>query len=96
MVTTTIIVISAVFYIYFKVKYFQAKAPIEKKWISTKGNIAIGAFLIAFGINQVVITSTVAIIVGTIFILLGAVNVVFGYRAYKHYMPLMLQEADSK
>jgi hypothetical protein len=93
MFTTFLIVVSAVFYIFYKVKYFQTKAPMEKKWISTKGNIAIGVFLISFGLNQIIIATTIALIVGMIFILLGAANVFFGYKAYKHYFPLVLQEA---
>ncbi|MCT8137387.1 YtpI family protein [Anaerobacillus sp. CMMVII] len=96
MITTFLIVVSAVFYLFYKVKYFQTKSPIEKKWISTKGNIAIGIFLISFGLNQIVITTTVALIIGTIFILLGTANVYFGYKAYKHYVPFVIQEANSK
>lgn len=65
----------------------------EKKWISTKGNIAIGVFLISFGFNQIVIMSTVALIIGSIFIILGALNVIFGYRAYQYYLPLAMNEA---
>ncbi|QOY33904.1 YtpI family protein [Anaerobacillus isosaccharinicus] len=96
MITTIFIVVSAVLYIFFKVKYFQAKAPIEKKLISTKGNIAIGVFLVSFGLNQIVIATTVALVIGVIFIGLGTANVFFGYKAYKHYFPLMMQEANGK
>lgn len=96
MFTTFLIVVSAVFYLFYKVKYFQTKAPLEKKWISTKGNIAIGVFLVSFGINQIIITTAVALIVGTIFIILGFANVYFGYKAYKHYSELVFQEVSEE
>ncbi len=77
-------------------KYFRTKAPIEKKWISTKGNIAIGVFLVAFGINQLKFPTQVSIAIGFIFILLGGANIFFGYKAYKYYLPLAIEEAEAK
>ncbi len=96
MFTTFLIVVSAVFYIFYKVNSLRTKSPLEKKWISTKGNIAIGVFLVSFGINQIILTTPVALFVGSIFILLGAANVFFGYKAYKHYSPLVLEEVSAK
>ncbi|RXI98538.1 hypothetical protein DS745_19655 [Anaerobacillus alkaliphilus] len=96
MITTFLIVVSAVFYLFYKVNYFRSKSPIEKKWIGTKANIAVGVFLVSFGINQIILITPVALIVGTIFILLGAANVIFGFKAYKHYSPLVLEEANAK
>lgn len=96
MITTSLIVISLVFYIFYKVKYFRTKAPVEKKWISTKGNMAIGVFLIAFGFNQFKFLTQISLIIGFIFILLGAANIYFGYKAYKYYLPLAIEEAEAK
>ena len=96
MITTTVIIISLVFYIFYKIKYFQATTPTEKKWVAKKGNMAIGVFLLAFGLNQIVIATNVALFIGTIFILLGSANVYFGYQGYKHYLPYVVQEARVK
>ncbi|OIJ10945.1 hypothetical protein BKP35_12720 [Anaerobacillus arseniciselenatis] len=95
LITTSIIIISVVFYIFFKVKYFRTKAPIEKKWISTKGNIAIGVFLVAFGLNQLRFPTNVSVAVGFTFIFLGGANIYFGYKAYKYYLPLAIEEAKA-
>lgn len=58
--------------------------------------MAIGVFLLSFGLNQIIITTTtVSIIVGLIFSILGGANVIYGYKAYKHYLPLAIEEAEN-
>ncbi|PWA11125.1 hypothetical protein DCC39_09810 [Pueribacillus theae] len=90
-----LIVISIMFYFFYKVKSFRTKAPAEKSWINTKANIAIGNFLLFFGLNQIFIyyNSTITIIVGSVFILLGLANIILGYRAYRYYLPIAIEEA---
>ncbi len=83
------------FYFFYKVKAFRTKLVIEKNWVNTKANIALGSFMTFFGLNQIFIRfdSTIALIIGVIFILLGLANVILGYRAYRHYLPLAIEEA---
>lgn len=91
-----LIVISIVIYFFYKAKAFRTKAVIEKNWINTKASIALGSFLVFFGINQIFLRydSTVALVVSIIFILLGLANIILGYKAYRHYLPLAIEEAE--
>lgn len=91
-----LITISFVFYFFYKVKSFRTKAVIEKSWVNTKANMALGSFLVFFGLNQIFIRydSVIALIVGGVFIVLGLTNVILGYRAYRHYLPLAIEEAE--
>jgi O-antigen/teichoic acid export membrane protein len=88
------IIFSFSFYVYYKIKYFRTRRPIERRWISAKSSIALGLFVFFFGLNQFFLhSSAVTYIVGTIFLLVGAGSAWAGYRAYKHYLPLVLEEA---
>lgn len=91
-----LIVVSIVLYFFYKVKAFRTKRVIERNWINTKASIALGSFLVFFGINQIFLRydSIVALVVSIIFILLGLANVVLGYKAYRHYLPLAIEEAE--
>ncbi len=91
-----LIVLSIMFYFFYKVKSFRTKAVIEKSWINTKANMALGSFLIFFGLNQIFIRydSTIALIISAVFILLGLANVALGYKAYRYYLPLAIEEAE--
>jgi hypothetical protein len=84
---TIIIIISAVFFMYNKVQFWRAKESLLKRIYQTKSTLALGFFLTAFGANLLISPrSTVDIIVGAIFAVLGAANVIFGYRASRHYI----------
>lgn len=91
-----LIMFSFAFYLYLKVKYVRTKAPAEKKWISSKASMALGAFISLFGINQLFLFHTiVTYIVATIFIILGVINIWGGYKAYKYFLPLAAEEAEN-
>ncbi|GLH64649.1 MULTISPECIES: YtpI family protein [Bacillaceae] len=88
------IIFSFSFYVYYKIKYFRSHRPMERRWLSAKSSIALGLFVFFFGLNQFFLhSSTVTYIIGTIFLLIGAGSAWAGYRAYKHYLPLVLEEA---
>lgn len=92
---TILIVISVGFFIYFKIKQWRASSTLESKWQQTRGNIALGVFLISFSLNSLYFPrSKVEIIVGIVFGLLGIANVYFGYQAYKHYLPQLVDEIE--
>ncbi|MBM7701221.1 YtpI family protein [Metabacillus iocasae] len=85
------------FYVYLKLKYVRSKRPIEKQWLSAKSSIALGVFVLFFGINQwFIYQTTLSIIVGLLFVLIGAGSIWAGVRAYKHYLPFVIKEAQEQ
>jgi hypothetical protein len=89
------IVISFVFYLFYKVKYIRTRRMAQRQWLSAKSGIALGLFVLLFGINQLFIFhSTVTYIIATIFILLGGYNVFGGIKAYQFYLPLASKETQ--
>lgn len=90
-----LIVLSFVFYIFYKIKYVRSKRPAERKWLSAKSSIALGLFVALFGINQLFLfQTTVTYIVGAIFIVIGSLSVWGGIKAYKFYLPQAAKEAQ--
>jgi TRAP-type C4-dicarboxylate transport system permease large subunit len=90
------IVITFVFYLFYKVKYMRSRRPVLRQWLSAKSGIALGLFVCLFGINQLFIfQSTVTYIIATIFILLGGYNVYAGIKAYQFYLPQVLKETQN-
>jgi len=93
-VLVILIIFSLSFYAYYKMKYFRSHRPAERRWISAKANMALGSFVFFFGANQFFLySSTITYVVGTIFLLIGGGSVWAGYRTYKHYLPLVIEEA---
>lgn len=89
------IVISFAFYIFYKVKYVRSNKPFERKWISSKSSIALGLLVALFGINQLFLfQTTVTYIVAAIFILLGSFSIFSGWKSYKYFFPLAIEEAE--
>ena len=66
----------------------------EKGWLSGKSAMALGSFVLFFGINQFLELSTARIIVGILFVLFGSASVFNGFRQYKHFLPLAVEEAE--
>jgi uncharacterized membrane protein HdeD (DUF308 family) len=91
-----LIVLSFVFYIFYKIKYVRSKRPAERKWLSAKSSIALGLFVGLFGLNQVFLFhTTITYIVAAIFIIIGSMSVWSGVKAYKFYLPLAAKEAKN-
>ncbi|ASS92148.1 MAG: hypothetical protein C6W58_02090 [Bacillaceae bacterium] len=89
-------VISLSFYVFYKIKYFRTKRPMERSWISSKSSISLGLFVFFFGLNQMFLNrSTVALIVGVVFIITGCLSIWAGYKAYKYYLPLAIKESEN-
>lgn len=94
-ILAVLIILSLMFYLFFKVKFVRSRLPMEKKWISGKSSIALGSFVTFFGINQLFLfQSTLTYIVAAIFILLGGFSIIGGFKMYKHYLPFAIQEAE--
>ena len=90
-----LIVISFALYVYYKIKYVRCRRPIEKKWLSSKSSMALGLFVALFGINQLFLfQQTITYIVAGIFIVIGLLSAIAGFKAYKHYLPFAIEEAE--
>ncbi|MFE8703726.1 YtpI family protein [Cytobacillus sp. FJAT-54145] len=89
------IIVSLVFYVFYRVKAYRSKLPAEKKWISSKASIALGLFVGIFGLNQLFLNpSTVTYIVSAVFILIGGISVWGGIKSYQFYLPHAAKEAE--
>ncbi|MGM7720858.1 YtpI family protein [uncultured Metabacillus sp.] len=96
-VLVVMIIISLAFYVYYKVKAYRSQKPIEKQWISAKSSIALGIFVASFGLNQLFLyRSSISLIVGIIFLLIGLGSSWAGFRAYKHYLPQVINESGTQ
>lgn len=91
-----LIIILLVFYLFYKTKYFRSNRPVEKKWLSSKSNIALGLLVCFFGLNHLIYIaeSTVNYVIAVIFILYGAYFAWTGFKKYKHYLPFAIEEAE--
>ncbi|KKB43293.1 YtpI family protein [Bacillus thermotolerans] len=90
-----IIILSFVFYIFYKVQYVRSRRPMEKKWLSAKSSIALGLFVSVFGLNTLFIQQTiVSYIIAAVFILIGGASVWAGIKAYRHFLPYARREAE--
>lgn len=91
----SLIVISFLFYLFYKMKQFRSNLPAERKWLSAKANIALGFFILLFGVNQLFIfKTTMTYVISAIFVMLGCINIFGGYRLFKFYLPIAVKEAD--
>ncbi|MDA7027211.1 YtpI family protein [Bacillus sp. CLL-7-23] len=87
------IVISAIFYLYYKVKYVRTKRAVEKEYFSAKSSMCLGLFIMFFGTNLLLLNrDALSSGIGIIFILTGIGSMWAGYKAYKHYLPLLAKE----
>jgi len=83
-----LIVLSFVFYIFYKIKYVRSKRPAERSWLSAKSSIALGLFVALFGINQLFLFQT------AVTYIVGSLSVWGGIKAYKFYLPQAAKEAQ--
>ena len=88
-----LIVISFVFYFYFKTKQFRSELPIAKKWYANRALIALGSLLFFFGLNQLFLFSTtLTYVISGLFIVIGLFTMVNYYRIAKHYGQFVEEE----
>lgn len=90
-----IILVSLAFYVFYKIKTFRTRLPMEKKWLKGKSSIALGTFVATYGINQLILFhTTTTFIIGAIFIVIGGISIWGGFKVYKHFLPLAIEEAE--
>lgn len=89
------IILSFVMYLFYKTQYFRATTPALKQWLSAKSSIALGAFVVLFGVNyQFINFTTVSVIVGLLFLFFGGGSIWNGIKAYRYYLPLAIKERE--
>ncbi|RFU65990.1 YtpI family protein [Peribacillus glennii] len=95
LIFAALIVISFTFYIFYKVRFYRTHLPMEKKWLSAKSQVALGLFVALFGVNQLFLyQTTMTYVVTAIFTLVGGLSIFGGFKAYKFYLPLAIEEAE--
>lgn len=81
-----IIAVSIVMYIYYKVMILRTKDELNQKYMNAKARIFLGSFIFFFGINQYIAYQTRFILfISLVFFALGLMQMVYGFKAAKHY-----------
>ncbi|MFL6561543.1 MAG: YtpI family protein, partial [Bacillus sp. (in: firmicutes)] len=83
-VFVVLIAVLFAFYLFYKTKYIRSNRLVEKKWLAAKSNIALGLFVLLFGVNHLLFISetTVMYIVAVVFIVYGALFSWVGFKKY--------------
>lgn len=90
------IVVALFLFVYFKVAQSRGNGPGQTQLNNAKANMALGVFILAFGINSYIsFQTTTAAIIALIFAVLGAANLYFGFQRYQHYKPLAKKEKNA-
>lgn len=80
-----LIVLSFAAYFYYKTKQFRSTLPIRKKWYKAKAGIALGAFIIAFGLNTCIVYPTlVGFAIAAVFIVVGFMEAYSNFKRARH------------
>lgn len=94
-VFAALIIVALAFYCFYKVRFFRTNLPMEKRWLSSKSSIALGLFVSLFGVNQLFLfQTTLTYVIATIFIIVGTLSIWSGFKAYKFFLPLAIDEAE--
>lgn len=86
MILPILIVLSIVFYVYYKVAIIKSDEILTQKYLNAKSRICLGGFVIFFAINQYIFYQTkISLFIGIAFFILGALQVSRGLKEAKHY-----------
>lgn len=81
-----LIVLSLVFYVYYKVAILKSKDNLTQAYFNAKSRICLGSFVFLFGINQYVFYQTqLSLFIGILFLILGGMQLSVGFKEVKHY-----------
>ncbi|MFD1038115.1 YtpI family protein [Virgibacillus byunsanensis] len=82
----TIIALSLVLYIYYKVAILKTKDPLTQSYFNAKSRICLGSFVFFFAINQYLFYETqISLFIGIILLVLGGMQLNLGFKEVKHY-----------
>ncbi|MFC5542551.1 MAG: YtpI family protein [Bacilli bacterium] len=91
----TLIIASFAAYFYYKTKQFRSTLPIQKKWYKAKAGVALGLFVVFFGLNTFVVQdSMLGYIVGAVFVIVGLMESYFNLKRAKHEGKFVKQEYE--
>ncbi|TFB25038.1 hypothetical protein E3U55_01200 [Filobacillus milosensis] len=91
----TLIVVTFVLYIFFKVQILRSKDTLYMHFTNAKARMALGGFLSIFGMNQYYYYQTqLALFICIAFLVLGIAQIVYGYKLFKHYRGEMIRLSD--
>ncbi|MFD2761836.1 YtpI family protein [Lentibacillus juripiscarius] len=81
-----IIVLSAVFWVYYKVAILKTKDGLTQAYFNAKSRVCLGSLILFFGINQYIFYETqLSLFVGIVFLFFGGINLYVGWKETKHY-----------
>ncbi|MFC7373387.1 YtpI family protein [Fictibacillus iocasae] len=90
-----LIILSFSLYAFFKVREVRAKNLYIKGWNAAKSRLALGLFLLSFGMNELSsIETKLQLWVAIIFVIYGAALLYTGFKRYKHFTPLAQKEME--
>lgn len=89
------IIISFAVYFYYKTKQFRSTLPIRKKWYKAKAGVALGIFLISFGLNTcIVYPSKLGYAITAIFVIVGIMESYTSYKRARHEGKFVQEEFE--
>ncbi|MDM5334755.1 YtpI family protein [Ureibacillus composti] len=89
------IVLSFVAYLFYKTKQFRVNLPIRKKWYKAKAGIALGIFVIAFGINtSIVYPTAIGYAITVIFVIIGFMEAYASFKRASHEGKFVKEEYE--
>jgi len=81
-----LIVLSIVFYVYYKVSILRTKDGLTQRYLNAKSRMSLGVFLVSFGINQYLAYQVkFVLIISIIFFILGCMQIMYGFKSARHY-----------
>ncbi len=81
-----LIVLSIVFYIYYKVAILRTKDTLTQHYFNAKSRICLGIFLISVGVNQYLINPVrLVLFISIVFLILGVIQTIYGFNEARHY-----------
>ncbi|RYG74902.1 hypothetical protein EU245_01605 [Lentibacillus lipolyticus] len=81
-----IIVLSAVFWVYYKVAILKSDDGLTQAYFNAKSRVCLGSLILFFGINQYMFYETrLSLFVGIIFLFFGGLHLYVGMKETKHY-----------
>lgn len=89
------IVVSFVAYFYYKTRQFRSTLSIRKKWYKAKAGVALGLFIMVFGLNTCIIYPTlVGFMIAAVFILVGFMEAFASYKRVRHEGQFVKEEYE--
>lgn len=81
-----IVVVSVIFYIYYKVEILKTKEEVLQFYYNARSRMALGTFVLTVGITLYIFyQSTLSLVIAIIFGILGVMQVVRGFNESRHY-----------